>query len=294
MNTPIRKVVAATDFSERAERAVQRAAQLAAAHDARLHLVHAAQRITPAPAWGGAGVDVWIDESRVVARLRDSLGRLAEAMAQRYGVQTSTELTEGSAHRLASKPGDADLLVIGATGEGAIARRLFGSTAHAVVRHAHLPVLVVRLPVEGPYRRLLGATDLSADAETAIVRGLALAPEASLSLLTALDVPRVRIELIEGLNEAARATHVQQARENARKQLQQLAGRLGHPGAGIFVRDGRPSVELTRLAEDTEAELVCVGAHGKTRLEAGLLGSTSLHAATEASCDVLVVPPGVA
>lgn len=291
MESNVRTVVAATDFSDRAERAVHRAAQLAAAHGARLHLVHAARRITPAPAWGGAGVDVWLDESKVTARLQASLDALAGSMASQYGVQTSTTLVDGNTRALTAQAEGADLLVIGATGEGAIARRLFGSTAQSVVRAASVPVLVVRLPAHGPYQRLIGATDLSADAERAIARGTALAPDATLSLLTALDVPKVRIELIEGLDEAERAARVQQARDHARAELGKLAARLGHAAAGIYVRDGRPSVELLRLAEDTEAELVCIGAHGKTRLEAGLLGSTSLHAATEASCDVLVVPP---
>lgn len=291
MESNVRTVVAATDFSDRAERAVHRAAQLAAAHGARLHLVHAARRITPVPAWGGAGVDVWLDETKVTARLQASLDALAASMASQYGVQTSSALVDGNTRELTAQAEGADLLVIGATGEGAIARRLFGSTAQSVVRAASVPVLVVRLPAHGPYQRLIGATDLSADAERAIARGIAFAPAATLSLLTALDVPSIRIELIEGLDEAERAARVQQAREHARTELGKLAARLGHPAAGIYVRDGRPSVELLRLVEDTEAELVCIGAHGKTRLEAGLLGSTSLHAATEASCDVLVVPP---
>lgn len=43
---------------------------------------------------------------------------------------------------------DADLIVIASHGRTGLGRFLFGSTAEAVVRHAHCPVLVVKPPQE--------------------------------------------------------------------------------------------------------------------------------------------------
>ena len=47
-----------------------------------------------------------------------------------------------------AKDRNVDLIVIASHGRTGLGRILFGSTAEAVVRHAHCPVLVVKPPQE--------------------------------------------------------------------------------------------------------------------------------------------------
>lgn len=289
----IRTILAATDFSAHAELAAQRAGQLARDLGAGLELIHVHTGLGPGPLWSDPGGAVLIDESRVVENLRERMESLREALQKKYSISVHASVETGAMHRRIherARDVQAGLIAIGATGAGAIARRLFGSRAQTLVRTAERPVLVVRLPAAGPYARALVATDFSADAERAARLGLQLAPEAALTFFASLDVPGHRVEPVMGLDEEERAARLHAARNRTREQLRALADGMGHEGAAILVRDGRAADELPDLVREIDAELLCIGAHGKSRLEAGILGSTSLHAIAEAACDVLVAP----
>src|SRR4051812_41944457 len=75
------------------------------------------------------------------ARLaREELGLEAEPVA----VADEVNVAETLVH-LAQERG-AEVLVVGSRGLSGLRSRLLGSTSHAVLRHAHLPVLVVPQP----------------------------------------------------------------------------------------------------------------------------------------------------
>src|SRR3546814_9873988 len=81
-------------------------------------------------------------------------------------------------------------------------------------------------------------------------------------------------------------------REHAVEQLDATRKKLHvtHPQTKLYttVRDGNPDQEIDAFVGEVNAELLALGAHGKTRWEAGLLGSTTQHAVSHAPCDVLV------
>jgi nucleotide-binding universal stress UspA family protein len=293
MSTTVSSIIVATDFSPQSDRAVTRAAQLAAEHGAALELVHAAPMPMPMPVWGDMAGGTWVENSELVEAGDARLRRQREALAGAYPITITVHCEAAPPVSLVTARGDAlgaDLVVIGATGEGAIAQRLFGSTAQSLVRQARRPLLVVRNEATQRYRHLLVSTDFSADAELAARRARALAPTAEISLFSALEQPRLRGDWFTSLDEATRQANLQKARDAAILRLQPLASALGDPHARKIVRDGRASHELPQVLADCGADLLSIGAHGKSRLEAGLLGSTSLHAVAEAACDVLVVP----
>jgi nucleotide-binding universal stress UspA family protein len=293
MSQRIQSIVVATDFSEHAERAVLRAAQLAAEHGARLELVHAAPMPMPMPVWGDMAGGTWIENSELIAVGEQRLQRQRnDLLAQpQHPAEVSVHCEAAPPQPLVLARAEAqaaDLIVIGATGEGALAQRLFGSTAQSIVRHARRPVLVARLPVIGPYHRLLIASDFSDDALRIARQARALAPQARVDLFSALENPRFTIQLFYGPDEATRQANLERARAAVRERLATLAAELGVADAPLHLRDGRASHELAGVLAESGADLLSVGAHGKTRLEAGVLGSTSLHAVAEAGCDVLV------
>jgi nucleotide-binding universal stress UspA family protein len=55
---------------------------------------------------------------------------------------------------------------------------------------------------------------------------------------------------------------------------------------------GDPAESLADIAEEEAAELLVVGARGRTGLAAALLGSVSQRLAATAGCPLLIVPPG--
>jgi len=294
MSKGIRSILAATDLSKQASIAVERAARLAVEHGARLELCCAAPMPMPMPVWGDMVSSAWVDDGKLLASTQRQLDELAQVVSQRFGIQASVHCEPGNAGSLVPARALAegfDLIVIGATGEGALSRRLFGSTAQTIVRRASVPVLVVRRPAEGTYARLIAATDLSADALRAAQFATDLAQAAELTLFSALDLPPYRIDPpLGGLDANERESRLESARSHVRAELVNLAAAMGRPRARALVRDGRASHELVDAIEETRADLLSIGSHGKSRLEAGMLGSTSLHAVSEADCDVLVVP----
>jgi len=141
----IKKILAATDFSEPSARAVEMAVGFARAFGATIELVHVAVEaayVMPPP------VDVAvlpIDMGKLLDEAAKSLER-EEARVREAGVSvTSTTLVGRPDAEIvdhATKTG-ADVIVMGTHGRTGLGRVLLGSVAERVVKHARCPVLIV-------------------------------------------------------------------------------------------------------------------------------------------------------
>ncbi|MFB6297593.1 MAG: universal stress protein [Salinirussus sp.] len=91
---------------------------------------------------GATGTD------RLAEQGRRAVDRV-EAMAAAHGVDATTELREGDPAETIleyAEEIDADAIVAGTHGRSGVERRLIGSVAERLVRHATAPVMTVRLP----------------------------------------------------------------------------------------------------------------------------------------------------
>lgn len=77
-------------------------------------------------------------------------------------------------------------------------------------------------------------------------------------------------------------------REQAEKELNQLAERLGVDENHRFIEFGSTKNEVLRVAQENNIDLIVTGSHGKHGL-ALLLGSTANAILHGAECDVLIV-----
>ena len=155
MSTKPYIVVAGTDFSEQADRALRVAYEQALQHaPAELHVVHVAFAVNPAnatplaPQLGFVGVPILgIDEQRdalikhIDGQLATMPNRDASVPVRVFG-HVIIDTPSFALTQLASQL-EADLLVVGAHGLNGVARWLLGSVAEAVVRQATCPVLVI-------------------------------------------------------------------------------------------------------------------------------------------------------
>jgi nucleotide-binding universal stress UspA family protein len=140
----MKKILIATDGSPASREAVEFGLDLAAEHDAEVVFVHVAPVLDVLP-WSGFGT-VGALPHEVSAADRAPLEEAA-LMAEERGVEARTELLAGNpvdeivayADSL-----DADLVVIGSRGHGAIANALLGSVSRGVLNETRRPVLVVR------------------------------------------------------------------------------------------------------------------------------------------------------
>jgi nucleotide-binding universal stress UspA family protein len=137
----MKMIVVATDGSDASQLAAREGLELAKETGAAVTVVTARQPIS----FIGAPYDQR-ELSRQLARARAALDR-AKAEAEAIGVEASYEIREGDpADEILRIAADrqADLVVLGSRGLGAIRGALLGSVSKAVVSGSDRPVLVVK------------------------------------------------------------------------------------------------------------------------------------------------------
>jgi nucleotide-binding universal stress UspA family protein len=140
----IRRILVPTDFSRSADRALDKAIELARAVGAAVELAHvsAPVLVLPPPLELVAIPQLFPDVPR---RIQESLAeRVARAKAA--GVACESIELEGHPHQEIVRHADdtgVDLIVMGTHGQGGLAHAVLGSVAERVLHRAACPVLVV-------------------------------------------------------------------------------------------------------------------------------------------------------
>jgi nucleotide-binding universal stress UspA family protein len=283
----LRSIVVATDFSEGAQRAVNRAALIARERGLPLELLH----VVSAPAL--ERVRAWFrDRADLVDRLTtdacDSLSAEAAALAT-PGTPVHTRLAVGDvAAEIEAASSPEVLLVMGARGETALADLVFGSTAERVVREATGPVLVVRAEPRHAYRNVVVGVDLETSCGALLRDAGSLLPTARLTALHAYQVP------FEGALRRAgvREDELERQRGEALRGTLEAITALGREAARDVVAAGERGDAarlLVQHARRIDADLIAVARRSRSPLQALLIGSVARRVVAEADRDVLVL-----
>lgn len=138
-------ILVALDFSPTAEKVIARAKEMAEQLQTDLRLIHIFEYIPPIEPVGDVllGIDWGIDERELVELAKERFRQLAE----KQGIaDCPRHVIVGNARaeiaHYAEEQG-CDLIIIGSHGRSGLAR-LLGSTANALLHHAHCDVLAVR------------------------------------------------------------------------------------------------------------------------------------------------------
>ncbi|MEH1100779.1 universal stress protein [Micromonospora sp. CPCC 205561] len=139
-------VVVGVDGSECSAEAVEFAFAEASRRGAPLLAVHA--WLFPSPVGPGDVLPLVYDLDALAADEERSLAESLANFAERYpDVPVRHRLMRGSPARvLVEESKTAQLVVVGARGRGPLAGLLLGSVSHAVLHHAHSPLVIVRHP----------------------------------------------------------------------------------------------------------------------------------------------------
>jgi nucleotide-binding universal stress UspA family protein len=142
----MKTIVIATDGSPSALEAVEYGLELASDQDAEPIFVHVAPTTEVLPVTGfGMGAPASVPHE-LDEHDREALHAAVEIAAMK-GLEAKAELLTGNAADAIvayADSVDADLIVVGSRGHGAIAGALLGSVSRSVLREATRPVLVVR------------------------------------------------------------------------------------------------------------------------------------------------------
>lgn len=287
-----RIIIAATDFSPSATRAVRQAAYLARAWQAQLILVHVFNDSVWASLRAVYDLPGWNDVKPQVSQ-RARLNKLAAEVAQEFGLSVQTELLTGRASQQIGQivaARNADLLVVGEHGENWVNDVVLGGTALKVIEAARVPVLLVRREDPVLYRDILIAADFSDNSERAARFALEVFPEAQKVLIHAWLVPLEASMRLGGAREEDiehfRTREFTQAEAGLASLLHKLGATEDH--LQTLALQGSPASVIFDQAEARGSDLIVIGKHGGSPLDERLLGSVTQNILYHASCDVLL------
>jgi len=140
----MKRILIATDGSPEAREAVGFGMELASEHEATVTLL----QVIPPTDWTQLEHGALIRQDPKEIRRRSDLAlQEGAALAEKHGVDVTSEVVAGiPADEIVSFADsiDAELIVVGSRGRGAVASALLGSVSRAVLHEARRPVLVVR------------------------------------------------------------------------------------------------------------------------------------------------------
>lgn len=277
---PITGVLAATDLSVQGDGGLERAASLAAAHAAKLTVVHVVDEALPA---------------KLAKRLQGDAERvIRERLATLPEVEIDLRIPIGKPHSsilaLADEI-DASLLVLGAHRSARLTDLFRGTTAERVVRFGHVPVLLVRTPPTAAYERVLVGMDFSTHARRAMVFARHLVPGSRVLLVHAHHLPYQGLIVDADADGRAAAASVEWARQQAEAEFEKLVTETPSDATPpkYLLREGDARSVLREEVRRMQADLLVLGTHGRTGVAHALLGSVTEDMLAQSPCDVLAV-----
>jgi nucleotide-binding universal stress UspA family protein len=233
---------------------------------------------------------------------RKELEGAAEEL-RKAGWSTDTNVILGRARQAVTKAAaawKANLVLVGTHGGGPLQRTLLGSTARAVLRHAHCSVEIVR-SAEKPKKetgaratRVLVATDGS-EFSLAAIRAVAARawPKGSVAKVMSIPEPFLpmsqfpffEIEEVERLNTAA----LKAAKKYAAAGADALFSADLEATADAPFPESSNGREIVKEAERWHADLIVLGSHGRRGFDRWYMGSVSEYVALHAPCSVEVI-----
>ena len=253
-------IVAGTDFSQASLSALNYAAILAISESRPLHLVHAMSLLPE-------------DSPDLLQVQEDELGRQVAkfgTMLSAAALGVDGAVVMGSPARRIIEIADslnAAYIVVGTQGLSGFDRLLLGSVAEAVIRKSDRPVIVVgpeaarRAAHTIPWKRLILACDPAHGVTEAarLAGNIAVTHNARLTIFNVLE---------DGIEQPSSAQF-----EAMEKMMSREAWLTVLPHC--LLRAGEPTKEITRMAEDVQADLLIMSARRggelPTHLRAGVL-----------------------
>jgi nucleotide-binding universal stress UspA family protein len=291
MSAPMNRhgIVVGVDGSPASSAAICWAARDAALRHVPLTLVHAYNTYVPTfpqiplP----AGVALWQeDDGRQVLEQAVKIAEDAVKAAKKITITAELKCSP-PVPTLVELSEDAEMIVVGSNGRGAVGRVLLGSVSSGVVRHAKCPVAVVR--DEDP--------SMPHPLEAPVLVGIDCSPTSELALAIAFDEASrrgVQLTAFHAWSDAAvyQIPWLDWKSEAERSLAEYLAGwQERYPDVKVFKLLAFDHPGRALIEESESAQLVVVGSHGRGGIVRTLLGSVSNAVVHAARTPVIVARP---
>lgn len=283
----LKKIMVATDFSERSDRALRRATLLARQHNAHIMLVHVVDDDPPRRIVEGK-------RKQAESLLRSLSGTIRKVDGIPCDWQVRLDAPHsGIAKEVAER--QPDLLVLGPYRRQLLRDVFVGTTAERSIRSADCPVLVVNAVPADNYLRILQTTDLSEASGIALKQYATLGVGASArnSILYVFPAPALRLVMSDTLHPEDRTQYLDDERRSAAAELSGFLSTLDVPAVASMLRHEATTAanEILQAAESEKADLVVLSTRGRSGLQKLMLGSVAEQILRSAPMDVLAIPP---
>ena len=280
------RVLVGIDLTDRSRNAFSRAVEMARSRGAALTLLHVTSDALPhqvATAHDTFATDVLCD---LVSKAQaEGVANVTQVLVRGRDYETIIEQ---------ARKDNASLIVIGTHRPSSVIQDMLGTTADRVLRYGVFPLLLVRAKAERAYNTILVAVDFSSASQKALELAVRLFPQARIVALTAYGSRR---RSVLGDDRQAREAAAETRRLALKGFLADVAQSLG-PAFDPNVTEIVPVAErgwaedvILKYAEEHKPDLIVVGTHARGGLQQAVLGSVAEWVLTEASSDVLAVPP---
>lgn len=266
-------IAVATDFSPRADRAIDRAKLLKLQLQAKLCVIHATN----------LAEDDAPDQSELDRKMLASTG-LKEVPADIEFLYPAGSPPQAISN--ACKACAADLLVLGPARYNTLGDFFLGTAVDYILRRTTTPTLIVKQRAHTDYKEIVAGTDFSPGSANAILSAAAMFPKARFHIVHAWQVP------FQAFNKDAYvAEELQQENsENMAKFMVELTSREGRfSDATSEVIRGDATDAVRKGLELTPSALVVLGSHGTSGFKQATIGSVTSELLRYLDADTLVV-----
>lgn len=280
------RILAATDFSTRSNRALRQAGLLAQPNGAELHIVHVVDDDQPD--------DMVRLEAREAERL---LQEQVNSMPELLGAQAKPRVVTGDAFdgilRTAAEIQPC-LIVMGTHRKQLLLDIFTGTTIERVIRKGSFPVLMVNFEAQRTYENVVAPVDLSEASARAlgIARQMGLLNEKKVTFLHAFSALAKGKMFAAGLERASIESYVASEQQQANEELTSFIGAndLKSLQRTMRLEEGRPMEVISRAVSELRPDLLVMGTHGRSGIVKALIGSVTEEALRSLEVDILAVP----
>ncbi|MFU8804559.1 MAG: universal stress protein [Bradymonadaceae bacterium] len=191
----------------------------------------------------------------------------------------------------AAKAEMASLIVAGTKGASRVQELLLGSTANRLVRQSDLPVVLCPPETEGAHLKTIVVPVDFSKASLESVRSaarLARQFDARLRLMHAFVLPEITALQTSVANVS---TQLQQIAAGKKQQVDEFCAPAGLEGLDytITIVQQPPHLAIVDFAREQQADLVCMGSHGRRGWARFFLGNTAEKVLRQTRCPIWIV-----
>ena len=287
-------IVVPLDGSDFGMCALPVALALAKRSDAKVHLVHVREPIV----FPEGGPKVYDSRDQGI---RVALTAMATRLAREASVEVAAAFLEGPAvptiQRYLAEHGQ-DLLVMMTHGRGGLSRWWLGSIADGLIRHASVPLLLLRQECawladasEPLFRRVLVPLDGSSVADQVLDHVMSLGtPDVTVYVLLTVVVPATETTVFAGAPDDV------QQRETALSYLDAVADELRKGEALVevlVISHAHAAQAILDTAHEQQVDLIALSTHGRGGMSRVMQGSVADKVVRGATVPVLVYRPSL-